>query len=101
MSQDLTHQHLLITEAILLHRPDALVIDLRHVVALSITGIRTLLTGYLTAIDRGTSYRVLHAHGQARHIMLATGTVDVLADSDDLGALLLAVLALPAPSAPS
>ncbi|WP_329064306.1 STAS domain-containing protein [Amycolatopsis sp. NBC_01480] len=92
---------LLITEVILLERPDTLVINLHDVTALSIAGMHALLTGYATAIDYGTSYRVLHASGQARYVLRATGTLDMLADSDDLGALLLAVLARPVSGAPS
>jgi hypothetical protein len=50
------------------------------------------VAGYVTATDYGTTYRVLNAHGSARHTLQTTATIDVLADSNDLGALLLAVL---------
>jgi hypothetical protein len=91
----------LITEAIVARRPDTLMINLHHVTALSVTGVRALLVGYVVAIDHGTSYRVLHAHGQAHYVLQATGTMDVLADSDDLGALILAVLTLPEAGPPA
>lgn len=75
----------LIIGAIVTKLPDTLLINLRQVTALSITGVRALLAGYITAIDNGTSYRVLHAHGQAREVRQATGALEMLADSDDLG----------------
>ncbi len=82
----------LITEAIVLRRPDMLLIDLCRVTVLGEAAVRALLAGYVTAIDYGTSYRVLHAEGPARAVLQASGMVDVLADSDDLGALLHAVV---------
>jgi anti-anti-sigma regulatory factor len=85
---------------ILVERPDTLLINLQDVSGFSLAGLHALLTGYVTAIDYGTSYRVRHAHGQVRDVLRATGTKEVLADSNDLGALLLAVLALPASRAP-
>lgn len=88
---------LLITKLTLIDRPNTLLVNLQDVTALGVTGIEALLTGYLTAMDYGTSYQVLRAHGQARDVLQATGIIDMLADSDDLGALLLAVLAFPAP----
>lgn len=42
-------------------RPNTLMINLHYVTALSVTGVRALLACYVTAIDHGTSYRVLHA----------------------------------------
>lgn len=87
---------LLITEVVLVDRPDTLLTNLHHVTALGVTGIAALLTGYLTAMDYGTSYHLLDAHGQARDVLQATGIIDMLADNNDLGALLLAVLACPA-----
>ena len=86
---------LLIVEVIVDRLPDSLLMNLRHVTALSVGGVRGLVTGYVTAIDNGTAYRVLNAHGPARRILQTTATIDVLADSNDLGALLLAALDLP------
>jgi hypothetical protein len=37
---------------------------------------RRTITGYVTALHHGTSYRVLHAHDQAGHVLQATGTMD-------------------------
>ncbi|HEY3690135.1 MAG TPA: STAS domain-containing protein [Pseudonocardiaceae bacterium] len=82
---------LLIITTIVGEAPDMLLIDLRHVTALSGNGVRALLTGYATAIDYGTSFHVVHASGTARYSLQLTGTLDLLADSNDLGALLLAV----------
>jgi anti-anti-sigma regulatory factor len=86
---------LLIVEVIVDQLPDSLLINLRHVTALSVAGVQGLVAGYVTATDYGTTYRVLNAHGPARRTLQTTATIDVLADSNDLGALLLAVLNLP------
>lgn len=88
---------LMIVEVLVVHRPDELLVNLDAVDCVSLTGVRALLCGYVTAIDCGTSYRILNAQDQVCHLLRATGTLDVLADSDDLGALLLALLTLPAP----
>ena len=56
------------------------------------------MAGYVAAIQHGTSYRVVGAHGSVRHVLQRTGMSDVLADSDDLGALMVAVLLRPAPT---
>lgn len=79
-------------EAIVVDRPDELIIDLDAVVRLSTGALAVLICGYVTAIEYGTSYRVVNAHDEVRHAMQATGTLDMLADSDDTGALLLALL---------
>jgi hypothetical protein len=86
---------LLIVKVIVDRLPDSLLINLHQVTALSVAGVRGLLAGYITAIDNGTNYRVLNAHGPARCVLETTATIDVLADSNDLGALLLAVLGIP------
>jgi anti-anti-sigma regulatory factor len=83
---------LLIVEVIVGRLPDSLLINLHQVTALSVAGVHGLVVGYITAIDNGTTYRVLNAHGPARRVLQTTATIDVLADSNDLGALLLAVL---------
>jgi anti-anti-sigma factor len=74
-----------ITEVILVERPDTLLIDLHDVSAIDVRGMHALLTGYVTAIDHGTTYRVVGAHGQAGDFLRGTGAMDVLADSDDVG----------------
>jgi anti-anti-sigma regulatory factor len=91
---------LLIVEVIVAVRPGTFLINLAGVTYLGMTGMQALLTGYITAIDYGTSYRVKRAHGQARRALDAAGILDMLADSDDIGALLLAVSALCPPTAP-
>ncbi|WP_414938191.1 hypothetical protein [Amycolatopsis sp. cmx-11-51] len=85
----------LIIGVIVSNVPETLVINLGRTTALSLAGVNTLLTGYTTAIDYGTNYRVLHAHGPVLDILHSTGTREVLADSNDLGALLLAALLSP------
>jgi anti-anti-sigma regulatory factor len=85
----------LIVDAIRTKQPNTLVINLHHTTALGLAGTNALLAGYIAAIDCGTSYRVQHARGPVRDVLQATGTLDVLADSNDLGALLLAVLTAP------
>jgi len=96
-----TALEVLIIEAIVVRLPDTFLISLRHATALSIPGVRALLTGYITAVDYGTFYRVLHARGSVHHVLRATGTLEVLADSEDLGALMVARLALPSPGKPA
>jgi anti-anti-sigma regulatory factor len=73
-------------------RPDLLRVDLAGVSWLDEAGLSSLVWGYAAAIDYGSTYRVINSRGDVRHLLQATGTVDVLADSDDLGALLIAVL---------
>lgn len=86
------HVRLMILEAIIIDRPAELVIDLNAVSWLSAPGLAALVCGYVTAVDYGTSYRVVNAHAEVRRTMQATGTLDMLADSDDIAALLLALL---------
>lgn len=85
----------MIAEAIVVNRPDKLIVDLDAVVSLSFAGVQALVSAYVTAIDFGTSYHVINAHGAVRRMLRDTGTLEVLADSEDLGALLLALLVLP------
>ena len=81
-----------IVEVIVVDWPDELVIDLDLVVALSPGSVQVLMAGYLAAIERGVSYRVVNARGHALHVLRADGIADVLADSDDIAALMIAVL---------
>ncbi len=82
-------------------RPDLLLINLDQVTALSSAGIHALLSGYTTALEHGASYRVRYAQGEVRRLLQRTGVLDLLADSDDVGALLLATLAMNAPVPPA
>jgi anti-anti-sigma regulatory factor len=91
---------LLIITTIVAEAPDTFLIDLCHVTALGNTGVRALLAGYTTAIDYGTSFHVVHAHGLVRYSLQVSGILDLLADSNDLSALLLGVLALPSSATP-
>jgi hypothetical protein len=61
------------------------------VTCISTGGRAALVGGYSTAIEYATSHGVRDAHGEVGDAMRATGTLDKLADSDDAGALLLAV----------
>lgn len=79
-------------ETIIIGRPDELIIDLGAVSCLSGAGLAALISGYVAAIDYGTSYRVVNAHHDVRRVIEQSGTLDMLTDSDDIGALLLAVL---------
>lgn len=74
---------------------DQLLVNLRGVRSFDVAAVNALLGGYRAAVEFGTTYRVTGAHGQARHVLQRTGTSDVLADSDDLGALILAALLHP------
>jgi anti-anti-sigma factor len=78
-------------ESIIAERSDDLIIDLDAVTCLSPAALATLIVGCVTAIDYGTSYRVINAHDNVRRVIEASGTADLLADSDDIGALLLAL----------
>lgn len=82
----------MLLEVIVVDRPDELIIDLDAVVRLSTAALAALICGYVAAIEYGTSYRVVNAHGEVRQAMQATGILDMLADSDDTRALLLALL---------
>jgi hypothetical protein len=82
----------MISVAILAGKPDELQISLDAVSALSDPGVQVLMSGYVVAIDYGTRYRVRGARSQVRAGLQALGILDALGDSDDLGALLLAVL---------
>jgi anti-anti-sigma regulatory factor len=72
--------------------PDQLLVRLDDVHEIDEAGVTALMSGYIAAIDYGTSYRVRGARGSVRRVLHATRTLDVLADSDDLAALLLSVL---------
>ncbi|OXM60444.1 STAS domain-containing protein [Amycolatopsis vastitatis] len=64
---------------ILTDRLDLLLINLGQVTALSSAGIHTLLSGHITAIEHGASYRVRYAHGEVRHFLQLAGVLDLLA----------------------
>lgn len=86
---------LLVVHTISDDQPDELLINLDAVTALDAAGVEALISGYVTAIEHGSSYRVVNAHGAVRRVLNVTGTLDVLADSDDLGSLLLTALRSP------
>ncbi|WP_439377383.1 STAS domain-containing protein [Amycolatopsis lexingtonensis] len=90
-----------VRDLILTDHLDLLVINVDQMTALGSAGIHALMSGYITAIEQGTSYRLCNAHGEVRRVLQLTGLLDVLADSDDVGALLLATLALDAPVPPA
>lgn len=89
-----------LVQSIAQDRPDRLLVDLDSVSDLDVAGVAALMAGYLAAIDHGVSYQVTRAHGRTREMLHTTGTLDVLADSDDLGALLLAIALRPTPDTP-
>lgn len=71
--------------------PDGLVVDLQDLAFLDGDGHRVLVAGYAAAIEHGVRVRMINANGQVRVRLQDAWTLDVLADSDDLGALLAAV----------
>jgi anti-anti-sigma regulatory factor len=82
---------------------DALLVDLDAVVALDVAAVTALMAGYAAAVEWGTVYRVQGSHDPVRCVLDDAGVLDVLdvlADSDDLAALLVAVLRLPYPDDP-
>ncbi|WP_326948665.1 STAS domain-containing protein [Amycolatopsis sp. NBC_01307] len=82
-----------LSDLIVVEGAEVLLISLAQVTAMSSAGVHALMFGYTTAVDHGTSYRVRHACGGVRRVLQLAGVLDVLADSDDLGALLLATMA--------
>jgi len=76
---------------------DELIVDLDGVDFLGAEGHWVLVSGYVVAVEYGTTYRVVNAGGQVLAGLQANRTSDMLADSHDLGALLLALLSRPAP----
>ncbi|NKQ55659.1 hypothetical protein HFP15_22530 [Amycolatopsis sp. K13G38] len=95
LEKDAASLEWLITGVILSEWPDRFEINLEGLREISTPTVNALLTGYVIAIEHGTSYHVLHASGQPRRVLDAAGVIEVLADSDDLGALLEAVVRLP------
>lgn len=71
------------------------IVSLDAVELLDDSGIWALIHGYASAAEHGVTYRVVNAHGQPRYALRSAGIDDVLADSRDIGALLLALLTLP------
>ena len=90
----------LIVDAVVVDLPDELIIDLDAVSFLDTTGVGVLIWGYGAAMDCGTLYRVVNARDQVHHALAAIGMVEVLADPQDIGAVLLALLTLPNPDGP-
>ncbi|GAA4475606.1 STAS domain-containing protein [Phytohabitans houttuyneae] len=86
----------MIFEAIIEGSPDELIVDLGGVVFLGADGHRALVSGYVVAVEYGTTYRVVSARDQVLGTLRANQTSEMLADSRDLGALLLALLSRPA-----
>jgi anti-anti-sigma factor len=84
-------------ETTIIERPDELIIDLGAVSCLSGAGLAALVCGYVAAMDYGTWYRVVNAHHDVRDVIEASGMLDMLTDSEDIGALLLALLLVGGP----
>ncbi|WP_157631905.1 STAS domain-containing protein [Catelliglobosispora koreensis] len=85
----------MILEAIVAGWADELHVDLDAVTYLDGAGVLALVCGYVAAVECGSAYRVVNARGQAQRTLEATGVVEMLADSEDLGALVLALLSRP------
>jgi anti-anti-sigma regulatory factor len=87
----------MIFKAILEQPSDELVVDLGRVDILGADGHEVLVSGYVVAVEYGATYRVVNARGQVLAALQAHQTADMLSDSRDLGALVLALLQRPAP----
>ncbi|MFD1364491.1 STAS domain-containing protein [Actinoplanes sichuanensis] len=85
-----------IVEAVVGDHSDELVVDLAGVDRLGVCGHHVLVTGYIVAVEYGAAFRVINARGPVLCELRANHTFDMLADSRDLGALLLAVVRQPA-----
>jgi anti-sigma B factor antagonist len=85
----------MILDAIVTDLADEVHVDLDGVTFLDHSGVLALVCGYVAAVEFGTAYRVVNAREQVHRTLRATGVLDALADSNDLGALLLALLTLP------
>jgi len=83
---------LTLLEVIIADFPRELIIDLHAATWLSSTGVNALVTGYTVAIEYGTLYRVINADHDVRHALEVAGVHDLLTNSDDVGALVLALL---------
>ncbi|UOZ03337.1 STAS domain-containing protein [Amycolatopsis sp. WQ 127309] len=90
-----------IVAVIELQHPETLRVSLAGVTALGSAGIHALLGGYTSAVENGTTYHVQHAIGPVRRILDLAGVREMLADSNDVGALLLAKLRLRDPVSPA
>jgi anti-anti-sigma factor len=72
--------------------PNELLITLHDVTGLDQAGVEALVGGYVTAIEHGVRYRVVGAQGASLRALQATGTLELIADSDDVGELLHALI---------
>lgn len=86
-----------IVEAVVGDRADELVVDIAGVDRLGVCGHHVLVTGYVVAVEYGAVFRVINARGAVLAELQAKHTFDMLADSRDLGALLLALVRQPVP----
>jgi anti-anti-sigma regulatory factor len=69
---------LVLLEAIIIDRPDELLVDLGAVESLSATAVTALFCGCITAIDYGTEFRVVNVPRQDCNTRQATAMLDVL-----------------------
>ncbi|HEY3692896.1 MAG TPA: STAS domain-containing protein [Pseudonocardiaceae bacterium] len=82
-----------IVELIAVGRPDELLVNLAELASLDDAGAVALVSGYVIAIDYGTSYRVVNVPDQVHSVLRDLGLLDILTGSDDIATLLLAILA--------
>jgi hypothetical protein len=73
------------------------ILPLHAVAAFDVDALHALMAGYVAATEHGTWYRLVGARGPVRLVLQHAGVLEVLADSDDLGAFMPAVLLQPAP----
>lgn len=88
----------MVLEALFVDLADELQVDLGAAGYLDRAGVAALVSGYVAAVESGAIYRVVNARGQVQRTLRAKGLLDMLADSQDLGALLLALLTMPPPA---
>jgi anti-sigma B factor antagonist len=81
-----------LVELIAVARPDELLVNLAGLASLDVAGAGALVSGYVFAVDYGTSYRVVNVPDQVHPVLQDLGLLDILTGSDDVGTLLLALL---------
>jgi anti-anti-sigma factor len=81
-----------LVELIAVARPDELLVNLAGLASLDVAGAGALMSGYVIAIDYGTSYRVVNVPDQVHPVLQDRGLLDILTGNDHIGTLLLALL---------
>ncbi|GAA2705934.1 hypothetical protein [Actinoplanes palleronii] len=80
-----------ISEIVLREQVDELHVSLAEVSALGDSGVDALLAIYVLSVEHGVRYRVVDDAEHHRKALRWPLLLDVLADSDDIGALIFAL----------